>query len=369
LPLSAKIRPLEFVDGTRVRTRGKILLYFGGCDYLGLGRDPRVLAAMRKACGLSMAQPGASRATTGEHSLYLEAERALARFFQFPQAALLASGYLATLAAVQALRPRATHILLEKGAHSCSQDAAAASGLRVLAFQPGDPAHLASALRKLPRTGRPLILADGTRGIRGGFPQLDEYLKLLPPAGWLAVDDAHGVGAVGPYGRGVLAVFKLKDPRILLSISLAKGLGVGGGAVLGSAEMIGELKLHSRVFVGSTTVPLMIPAGLIASLRVLRADDGRVAQLQQNAASLHELLPQTGEIFGDPRTPVTGIFPRTAARAEKLRRALLRADIHPIFIRYVSGPDAGFFRFAVNAQHTPEEIERLAAAVRSGLSS
>ena len=359
--------PLDFVDATHVRVGRRALLYFAGTNYLGLGRHPQILEAMRKALEAGMTQPGASRATTGEHRLYREAETALAKFFRLPAAALVPSGYLAPLAAVHALRPYSTHVLLGDQAHACVQDAAVIAGLPAQRFTQGGTADLRKCLRTLPRSARPLILTDGTFGTRGGIAPLRDYLAALPKCGWLLVDDAHGAGVVGPGGRGAIAHFGLRDPRIVQTISLAKAFGVGGGAVLGDAKLMDALRGRAAAFVGSTSMPLAIAAGVMAGLNVLRAEPRRVRRLQTNAQRLHELLPSHAEIFSSSLTPITAIIPSAPARAEAMRVALLRAGIYPPFIRYLSGPATGFFRLAVSSEHTTDDIECLASAVAVGL--
>ena len=104
---------LEFVDATHVRLGRHTFLYFGGCNYLGLSFEPSVRLAMQRVLERGPVQPGASRATTGDHWLYRQAEQVMARWFRVPVALLVNSGYLAPLAAVQALAVRCTHLLVD----------------------------------------------------------------------------------------------------------------------------------------------------------------------------------------------------------------------------------------------------------------
>jgi 7-keto-8-aminopelargonate synthetase-like enzyme len=358
---------LDFVDATHVRVGRRTLLYFGGSNYLGLSRHPRVLSAMRDALDAGAVQPGASRATTGEHRLYRDAERALARHFRQPAAALVSCGYLAPLAAVHTLRSRCTHLLLDDRAHACVQDAAALAGRPITRFAHANITELRRRLRELPRGSRPLLLADGMAGSNGGITPLGEYLEALPKLGWLLVDDAHGAGIVGPGGRGAVAYAGLDDPRIVQTISLAKAFGVSGGAVLGSAEIIAELRRSSPPFVGSTALPLAVPAGLLAAIRVLAAEPERVSRLQAHMKWLHDRLPAHPAISCHPATPVIAVLPSSAAQARAMADALRRAGIYPSFIRYLNHSATGFFRFALCSEHPPADVELLASAIRKGV--
>lgn len=358
--------PLSFVDATHIRLGRRRLLYFGGCDYLGLAWHPDVRASMQRVLATGPTQTGASRTTTGEHRLYSEVEGALARFFEFPAAALVSCGYLAPLAAIQSLRSWASAVVLSPDVHSCVRDAAAASGLRVLRMNDSGPGSLIRCLRRLPKGARPVVATDGTFGIRGGMAPLDEYLRCLPREGRMLVDDAHGAGVVGPRGRGCVARFAIRDPRVVMTMSLAKALGVSGGAVLAAEEVIHSVRT-AGAYVGSTAMPLAAPCGILAALQVLRSEPGRVRRAQRNHRRLFELLPEHPTIRGNPETPVTAVSPSSSVESQAVRCALEAAGIFPTWIRYPGGAADGFFRFAVVSEHSESEVDRLAVAIRMGL--
>jgi len=360
------IPPLDFIDSTHVRRGKRSLVYFGGCNYLGLSGHPRVLASMRNALKLGLTQPGASRRTTGEHPLYRATEKALARFLHFPAVALANSGYLAPLFAIQALRTKATHAVLDHDTHPCLIDAAAISGLPVLRASEMDSKSLAKTIRSLPRRAKPVVLLEGTHGTTAGFSRVDKALADLPRNGWLIVDDAHGIGAVGPQGRGVLSHFQLRDPRIVLTLSLAKALGVAGGAVAGAPEVIQALRDSSPAYAGSTPLPLAAPAGVLESIQVFEDEPGRLARLQMNMRSFHDALKPHAFLSNSPHTPVTRWTPDSPSHVQDMTRRLLRAGIFPSFIRYPVGPSAGYFRFAINSEHQAAEFQRLAECLQPG---
>jgi len=337
-----------------------------GCDYLGLSDDPVIRRAWLEASAIGPLQTGASRATTGDHPLYRHAEATIAGFLGEPAAVLTATGYLASLAVAQGLRDRATQVLVDGSAHNCVQDGARLSGLPVITFAPGDPKALRAALRGLPRSARPLVATDGVHGIRGGMAPLAEYLRALPVAGWLWVDDAHGLGSVGPTGRGSPEVFGLRDSRLIRSVTFSKALGVAGGAVIGEAALMEHLRSRAGAYLGSSAPPLAVAAAIAAAVGRVHRLPGRVRRLQDWAVRFSKALPARPEILNDPRTPVTAIHPGDAAQAQRLTEALSRAGFIPPWIRYPGGPGGGFFRIALKATHSRSQIDRLARAIRAG---
>ena len=342
-------------------------IVISGCDYLGLSDDAVIREAWLKASASGPLQTGASRATTGDHPLYRRAEKAIADFLNEPAAVLTATGYLASLAVAQGLRDQATHVVVDASAHNCVQDGARLSGLPILSFASGDARALRSVLSNLPPSARPLVATDGVYGIRGGMAPLNEYLLALPTSGWLWVDDAHGLGSVGPTGRGSPEFFSLRDSRLIRSVTFSKALGVAGGAVIGDASLMEQVRTRAGAYLGSSAPPLAIAAAIAAA--VVRVDKlpGRVRRLQELARRFSNALPSRPEILNDSRTPVTAIHPRDAAQAQRLTEALTQAGFVPPWIRYPGGPGGGFFRIALKATHSRSQMDRLSRAIRVGL--
>ena len=342
-------------------------IVISGCDYLGLSDDAVIREAWLKASANGPLQTGASRATTGDHPLYRRAEKTIADFLNEPAAVLTATGYLASLAVAQGLRDQATHVVVDASAHNCVQDGARLSGLPILSFASGDARALRSVLSNLPPSARPLVATDGVYGIRGGMAPLNEYLLALPTSGWLWVDDAHGLGSVGPTGRGSPEFFSLRDSRLIRSVTFSKALGVAGGAVIGDASLMEQVRTRAGAYLGSSAPPLAIAAAIAAA--VVRVDKlpGRVRRLQELARRFSNALPSRPEILNDPRTPVTAIHPLDAAQAQRLTEALTQAGFVPPWIRYPGGPGGGFFRIALKATHSRSQMDRLSRAIRVGL--
>ncbi|MBX3731975.1 MAG: aminotransferase class I/II-fold pyridoxal phosphate-dependent enzyme [Verrucomicrobiae bacterium] len=350
-----------------MRSNGRLLRYFGGADYLGLGRHTEVLEAMRGALDAGAVHPGASRATTGEQILYRRVERAIARWVRRPGAVLLPCGSLAPRAAVQALGGQVTHLLLDERAHACVAEAAVLSRLPTIQFPGGDVGALRQCLETLPPAARPLVLCDGVMALQCRLSPLDGYLAALPRGGWLLVDDSHGLGVTGPGGRGTVAHFRLNDSRIVQVFSLSKAVGVAGGAVAGSSHLMARIRCGVPVFVGATAPPYTVVAGVLAALRILRTRPGRVATLASRARELHARLPPHPELACSREVPVVVATPASAHGVRALHRSLRKAGIYPTWICYPGGPAGGFLRMALNVGHSREDVDLLAAAIREGL--
>lgn len=357
---------LQQIDRVFVRYRGRMLVYFGGCDYFRLASHPAVLAAARDAAvryGLNVA---ASRATTGNHSLYLKLENELARFFKVDRALLTPSGYATNLVAAQGMASHVTHALIDEQAHAALADAAELLGCQVHRFRHRSPRDLAEHVRRLPDSARPLVLTDGLFACEGTIAPLTDYLRLLPRHGLLLVDDAHGAGVLGSSGRGTPEICGVRrENRLIQTCTLSKAFGTYGGAILGSAPLIGRILRHSRQFAGSTPLPPPLAAAALKAVQIVRSDPDLRSRLVDRVRLVKDALFKTALAQPQTPSPVIAVQARTAPAAVRLRKDLFRRGIYPSLIRYPGGPPGGYFRFALSSEHTPKQLDALIASLLS----
>jgi len=358
--------PLRVLDRTWVVAGGQKLSYFCGCDYLGLSGHPEVLRALSTATMEYGASIGASRITTGNHPLHLELEAALAQFFAVPAATLLPNGYTAVLAAAQALAGQFNVVFIDEKIHPAGRDGAACAGARVQMFRHRDPADLARHLRRAGKRARPLVMADGMFAFDGSLAPLAQYLAILPAHGRLLVDDAQAAGVLGAQGRGTpehAGISPRQQARLIHVISLSKGFGTTGGAVLGSKALRQAVISRSRIFSGST--PLSAPLAAAALTAVRLAGDGSLRQrLWANVARVRAALANSRQAAAAPSpSPVVALLPRNATDAAALRDLLQMTGIYPGFIHYPGGPRSGYFRLALSSEHSAQQISALAAVL------
>lgn len=342
-----------------VKAGRRRLLYFGGCDYFRLASDPRVAQTLKTGLAQYGLNVAASRVTTGNHPLYAQAERAIARFFGVESALLCSTGYVAGLTAIEGWRDRFTQALVDEQAHPCLAAGAQLANHPITRFRHGDAASLKTALGRLPSGARPLVITDGVFANDGFIPPLDRYLDHLPPQGWLLVDEAHAAGVLGKNGRGASALLGTQDPRVLRTCTFSKAFGVYGGAVLGNSDAIREIASRSHTFAGSTPLPLPLVTALLESLRLVRSDRGLRTRLTANTTWLKRSLADAGLTVSPGPAPIVSLT-TTEHTAAVLKTRLAAAGIYPSFIRYPGGGAGGHFRFAISSEHTVEHLKRLA---------
>ncbi|HXI73212.1 MAG TPA: pyridoxal phosphate-dependent aminotransferase family protein [Verrucomicrobiae bacterium] len=351
---------LEFVGVNEVRLRNRTLTYFSGCDYFRLARNPKVAQAARTSLAKDGLNVAASRRTTGNHGIYTQLEASLATFFGAEAALVFPDGYLAPIAAAQALAGQFTYAFVDELAHGALLDAARMLDCPVKKFKHRDPADLAKLIARCGHNVRTIILTDGMFSHDGSVAPLREYLKILPAGGMILVDDAHGVGVLGAKGRGTLEHENVSRRRIIQCATLSKALGVYGGMVLTSRAWRKKILERSRTFAGTTPLPPPLAGAALAALQILRSEPARRDRLFQNLNQVRRPLRQAGWEISETPGPIIRLPAMSRARVENLKKRLLAAGIYPPYLIYGASAQ-GIFRFVISSEHTREQLDRLIA--------
>jgi len=355
--------PLQFVGENEVRWRSRRLVYFSGCDYFRLARDPRLAVAAKNSLAQHGLNVAASRRTTGNHKIYAQLETALARFFGAETALVLPDGYLAPMAVAQALAGECTHALVDEFAHGALVDAARMLNCPVKKFKHRDSADLARVLSTCGRNARPVVLTDGMFSHDGSVAPLRGHLKILPARGMMLVDDAHGAGVLGATGKGSLEHEGVGRERIIQCATLSKAFGAYGGVVLGSRVLRGKILARSRSFIGTTPLPPPLAGAALAALKILREEPARREKLFRNLFYVRTKLRAAGWDISDTPGPIVRLPALKETQAAELKTRLLAAGIYPPFVKYGDASAQGIFRFIISSEHSRVQLDKLLAVL------
>lgn len=359
--LRRELVPTARSDGVWVERNGRRLLSFSCNDYLGLSQHPRVRQAAVDAiekCGTSA---GASRLITGNHPLYVELEEKLARFKGTEAACVFGSGYLANAGIIPVLVGPDDLLLIDELSHACLWAGAQLSRARVEIFAHNSVEHLCDILsERRSNFPRALIVTDGVFSMDGDLAPL-EVLSSIARAhdSWLMVDDAHGLGVIGG-GRGTAFA---GDKHVAIDLqmgTLSKALGSYGGYLCASRPVIELVKTRARTLVYSTGLPPATIAAAIAALDIVASDPELTERPLRKARRFAKLLD-----LPLPESAIVPILLGTPERALEASRTLEADGFLVTAIRPPTVPaGTSRLRFAFSADHSDDEIERLALVVR-----
>jgi len=271
----------------RPRAADEPLLDLAGNDYLGLSSDPRIVEGAVAATRAWGAGSTGSRLVTGTTALHGVLEAELAAFVGAQAALVFSSGYLANLGVVTALSGPGTLVVSDAANHASLVDACRLARARIAVTPRDDPAAV-DALLAARTEERALVVTDSVNSVDGAFAPLRELHAVCRARGaLLVVDEAHGLGVVGPGGRGLLAETGIAGADdIVATVTLSKALGSQGGAVVGPAAVIAHLVDTARSFIFDTGLAPACVGAALAALRVLEAEPERPAAILRAAGAL-----------------------------------------------------------------------------------
>ena len=280
-------RPLSSAQDTEVQLDGQKLLMFGSNSYLGLTNHPKVKEAAIAAINKYGTGCAGSRFLNGTLDIHLECEEKLARFVGKEAALVYSTGFQVNLGVLPTLATRSDFLILDKLDHASIVDGARMSFSRVIRYRHNDMQSLEEVLRSLPPEKSKLIVVDGVFSMDGDLAELPAIVALAEAHGGLVmVDDAHGLGVMGPQGRGTAAHFGLTDKVDLAMGTFSKSLATIGGFIAADAETIEYLKHQSRPLIFSASIPPANVAAVMAALDIIVAEPERIQRLWDEAAGL-----------------------------------------------------------------------------------
>ncbi|MFC8333609.1 8-amino-7-oxononanoate synthase [Streptomyces olivaceus] len=343
----------------RPRPAQSPLLDLASNDYLGLARHPEVAEGAARAARTWGGGATGSRLVTGTTELHTALERELADFCGFEAALVLSSGYAANLAAVTSLAPYGSLVVSDAQNHASLIDGCrlARGTTQVVAHAEPDAVRKALATHD----GPAIAVSDTVFSVDGDAAPLTALAEACRErrAG-LVVDDAHGLGVLGPGGHGAPHAAGLAGrDDVVATVTLSKSLGAQGGAVLGPARVIDHLVNTARTFVFDTGLAPAAAGAALAALTLLRREPERAARARAVAADLHTRLTAAGLWAVRPDAAVVSVRADSPEEAVRWAAACRTAGLSVGCFRPPSVPDGvSRLRLTARADLTGSDIER-----------
>ncbi len=358
-------RVVDGPQGPELVVDGRRVVAFCSNDYLGLAGDPRVAEALARGARRYGAGSGAAHLVIGHGAPHHALEEELAAFVDRPRALLFSTGYMANLGAIGALTGRGDTVLEDRLNHASLIDGATLSRARLRRY----PHRDAEALRRqlAEATGEVLVATDGVFSMDGDLAPLPALAAACAGRGaWLMVDDAHGLGVVGPEGRGTAARFGLsRDDVPILVGTLGKAFGSSGAFAAGSDELVETLIQEARPYVYTTAPPPAVAEATRAALRIAATEEWRRERLRALVARFRHEAQGLGLPLADSPTPIQPILLGGAARALQWAEALEQSGVLVTPIRPPTVPEGqSRLRVTFSARHTDAHLDRLLEALR-----
>jgi len=277
------------------------------------------------------------------------------------------SGFAANAGTVAAILGPEDHIISDELNHASIIDGCRLSRAKIHVFPHKDVAVAEKTLAGLRDTpGRKLLISDGVFSMDGDIAPLPGLVEAAEKHGAIMmVDDAHASGVLGRNGRGTIDHFGLHG-RVHVQVgTLSKAIGVLGGYVCGSRDLIEFLYHRARPFLFSTSHPPPVAAACLAAFDVLEQEPKRIQALWDNTKYFKQGLTAAGFDTGMSETPITPVIVGEAKVAHELSRALFEEGVLATGIGFPTVPkDKARVRTIVTATHTKDELDQALEAFR-----
>jgi 8-amino-7-oxononanoate synthase len=351
-------RVIENGQDTEVQVNGRKMLMLGSNSYLELTTHPRIKARAIEAIQQYGSGCAGSRFLNGTLPIHLELERKLAELVGKESALVFPTGFQTNTGVIATLVQHGEYIISDKLNHACIMDGCALSPGKLVRYSHNDMVNLEDKLAKIPKDAGKLIVTDGVFSMEGNICNLPEIVRLGKKYGaQVMVDDAHGLGVLGPGGAGTAAHFGLTDGVDLIMGTFSKSLAAIGGFIASSERVINYLMHNSRPFIFSASAAPASVASAIAALEVMHEEPERLELLWRNAAFMKQGLDDLGFDTGDSATPIIPVLMGDFDRCFQVWQFMQEEGI---FVNPIVPPGVPshrcMIRVSVTAGHTLDQL-------------
>ena len=297
--------------------RGKKLLNWSLNNYLGLANHPEVRQAdIDGATEFGLAAPMGARMMSGNTDYHEALEKGLSQLVKKEDTILCNFGYQAMVSAIDAIVDRHDVIVYDAESHACILDGVRLHMGKRYVFKHNDiedfEKQMVRATKLAEETGGAiLVITEGVFGMRGDQGKLAEIVALKKKYNFrLFVDDAHGIGTMGPNGGGTGEEQNCQDGVDIYFGTFAKSFALIGGFISSSKEVVTYLRYNMRSQIFAKSLPLPLVVGALKRLELMNKHPEYRAQLWTIARALQKGLVEAGFDIGNTNTMVTPVYMR-----------------------------------------------------------
>lgn len=352
-------RAIEETEASTVTVKGKKQIMIGSNNYLGLTHHPVVKEAAIKAIEKYGTGCTGSRFLNGNLNIHEELDEKLAEYLGHEAAIVFSTGMQANLGALSALCGPKDLMLFDSENHASIIDSSRLSLGTTFKYKHNDMSSLEELLESnVSRFNRVIIVADGVFSMTGDIMKLPEVVALAKKYGaYVYVDDAHGLGVMGPQGRGTMHHFELANQVDFNMGTFSKSFASIGGVISGSKDAIDYVRHSARSFMFSASMPPAAVATVSACIDVVTKDDSIHKNLWSNVEMMRNGFKDLGFHTYGSQTPIIPIFIGDDIKALKMTKFL---ESHGVFSTPVLPPAVpkgeALIRTSYMASHNKEDL-------------
>ncbi|HQS53609.1 MAG: 5-aminolevulinic acid synthase [Bacteroidetes bacterium 24-39-8] len=342
-------------------------------DYLAMSVHEEVISRLSFVTHRSGTGSGGTRNISGTTNFHRSLENILAQLHQKEKALVFGSAYLANLTALATLGkliPTAVFIS-DHDNHASIIEGIKASGNEKKVFPHNDLKALEEILQSLPIDQPKILVFESVYSMSGTVAPMEEMILLAKKYQALTyLDEVHAVGLYGNTGGGLSEALGLQNGIDIINGTLAKGFGVLGGYIAGSAILVDAIRSFGSGFIFTTSLPPAICAAATKSIEILMQSKKIRENYFEKVYHLRQLLLTKKIPFLNNPTHITPIIIGDELRCKQIADYLLyQLGIYLQPINYPTVPKGkACLRVTITTKHGQTEMEQLADALAEALS-
>lgn len=360
-----EIDEIQGPNGAKIQIEGRELINLSSNNYLGFATDEALIARANEATKTYGVGAGAVRTINGTQTIHRELEEKIAEFKGTEAAIALQSGFNSNMAAIPAIVGKNDAILSDELNHASIIDGCRLSGAKIIRVKHQDMDDLRQKAKEATESGqyeKIMYITDGVFSMDGNVANLPGVIEVAEEFDLITyVDDAHGSGVMGE-GAGTVKHFGLQDKIDLQMGTLSKAIGVVGGYVAGTQELVDWLKVRGRPFLFSTSLTPGACAACIEAIDQLMTSTERHDKLWENGHYLKKGLKELGFNIGKSETPITPCIIGEEKLTQQFSKRLNEEGIYAKSIVFPTVPrGTGRVRNMPTAAHTKDMLDEALA--------
>ena len=366
-PFSVKME--KVFSQTEAQINGQRTLLAGTNNYMGMTFDKAAIEAAHQALDQFGTGTTGSRVLNGTYSSHSELEEALKDFFNTKHAMVFSTGYLANLGILSTLAGKDDYIIIDADSHASIYDGCAMGNANIVRFRHNDANDLEKRLKRLPADAGKLVVVESIYSMLGDKAPLSELATVAKAAGAMfVVDEAHSMGFYGATGGGVTQEEGIEDMVDFIIGTFSKSVGTVGGYCVSNHPKFEILRLVSRPYMFTASLPPSVMASAISAIGTLKAGSNIKGALWENSKHLHSGLKDAGFTIATEKaeSPIIAVCIDDAETTARFWSELLASGVYVNMAIPPATPQGlNLLRCSVCAAHTSEQIDTIIAKFKA----